>query len=158
MVVIARRPSSARFRCSRSHAPCSSRHTPTLTTSRPAAPFLSAPVPCSRERSWKFEGEAWPVCAATGLPCRRFPAVVLARAEGGSMAKEPMQQELEDIELKLRSAREAAARAEATEKDKADFKLIEQEYLAAQQKERRQSNAGYAIRPRLDARKALDKK
>ena len=74
------------------------------------------------------------------------------------MAKEPMQQELEDIELKLRSAREAAARAEATAKDKADFKLIEQEYLAAQHKERRQSNAGDAIRPRLDARKALDNK
>jgi hypothetical protein len=74
------------------------------------------------------------------------------------MAKEPIQQELEDIELKLRSARQAAARAEATEKDKADLKLIEQEYLAAQQKERRQSTAGDASRPRLDDRKALDKK
>ena len=74
------------------------------------------------------------------------------------MAKEPMQQELEDIELKLRSAREAAGRAEATEKDKADLKLIEQEYLAAQQKERRQSNAGDTSRPRLDGKKALDKK
>ena len=74
------------------------------------------------------------------------------------MAKEPMQQELEDIELKLRSAREAAGRAEATEKDKADLKLIEQEYLAAQQKERRQSTAGDTNRPRLDGRKALDKK
>jgi hypothetical protein len=69
-----------------------------------------------------------------GLPWRRFPAVVLDRR--GSMAKESMQQELEDIELKLRSAREAAGRAEATEKDKADLKLIEQEYLAARQKAR----------------------
>jgi len=74
------------------------------------------------------------------------------------MAKEPMQQELEDIELKLRSAREAAGRANATAKDKADLKLIEQEYLAAQQKERRQSNAGDPSRPRLDGKKALDKK
>jgi hypothetical protein len=74
------------------------------------------------------------------------------------MAKEPMRQELEDIELKLRSAREAAARAGATEKDKADLKLVEQEYLAAQQKERRRSNAGDARRPRLDGKKALDKK
>jgi hypothetical protein len=79
-------------------------------------------------------------------------------ANGGSMAKEPMQQELEDIELKLRSAREAAARADATAKDKADVKLIEQEYLAAQQKERRQSSAGDGSRLRLDGKKALDKK
>ena len=74
------------------------------------------------------------------------------------MAKEPVQQELEDIELKLRSAREAAGRAGATDKDKADLKLIEQEYLAAQQKERRQSNAGDASRPRLDGKMGLDKK
>jgi hypothetical protein len=74
------------------------------------------------------------------------------------MAKEPMQQEFEDIELKLRSAREAAGRANATAKNKADLKLIEQEYLAAQQKERRQSTAGDARRPRLDGKKALDKK
>jgi hypothetical protein len=72
------------------------------------------------------------------------------------MATEPMQ--LEDIELKLRSARAAAGRADATEKDKADLKLIEQEHLAAQQKERRQSNAGGISRPRLDGKKALDKK
>jgi hypothetical protein len=37
------------------------------------------------------------------------------------MAKEPVQQELEDVELKLRSAREAVARPDATEKDKADL-------------------------------------
>jgi hypothetical protein len=69
-----------------------------------------------------------------------------------------MQQEREDIELKHRSAREAAARADATEKDKADLKLIEQEYLAAQQKARRRSKADDARRPRLDGKKALDKK
>jgi len=53
---------------------------------------------------------------------------------------------------------EAAGRADATEKDKADPKLIEQEYLAVQQKERRRSNANDASRPRLDGKKALDKK
>jgi hypothetical protein len=74
------------------------------------------------------------------------------------MAKEPVQQELEDIELKLQSAREAAGRADATEKDKADLKLIEQEYLAAQQKERRRPKAHDASRPPLDGKKALDKK
>ena len=74
------------------------------------------------------------------------------------MAKELVQQELEDVELKLRSAREAVARADATEKDKADLKLIEQEYLAAQQKARRKSNVGDSSRPRLDGKKALDKK
>jgi hypothetical protein len=74
------------------------------------------------------------------------------------MAKEPVQQELEDIELKLQSAREAAGRADATEKDKADLKLFDKEYLAAQLKERRRSTAGDASRPRLDGKKALDKK
>ena len=74
------------------------------------------------------------------------------------MARQPMQQELEDIELKLRSAREAAARTGATEKDKADLKLVEQEFLAAQQKARHQSNAAEASRPCLDGKNALDKK
>jgi hypothetical protein len=69
-----------------------------------------------------------------------------------------MQQELEDIELKLHSAREAAGKDAATEKDKADLKLIEQEYLAAQRKERRQSNLGHAARQRLDGKGALDRK
>jgi len=74
------------------------------------------------------------------------------------MTNDPMQQELHDIELKLHSAREAAGRAGATDKDKADLKLIEQEYLAARQKQRRQSNAGDAGRPALHGKKALDKK
>jgi hypothetical protein len=74
------------------------------------------------------------------------------------MATEPVQQELEDIELKLRSAREAAGSVDATEKDKADLKLIEQEYLAAQRKERRRSSAGDGSRPHLDGKKTLDKK
>ena len=73
-------------------------------------------------------------------------------------ADTPMQQELEDIELKLRSAREAVGRAGATEKDKADLKLIEQEHLAVQQKDRRQSNASKPAPEHLDGKMALDKK
>jgi len=77
---------------------------------------------------------------------------------GGSMvASNPAGQELKDIELKLQSAREAAGKAGASEKDKADLKLIEQEYMAAQQKERRQPSADRRAPP-LEGKKALDKK
>lgn len=48
-----------------------------------------------------------------------------------------IQKELEDIESKLRSAREVAARPEATERDKSDLKLIEQQFVATRQKARR---------------------
>jgi hypothetical protein len=53
------------------------------------------------------------------------------------MPVDVIQKELEDMESKLKSAREVAARPEATERDKSDLKLIEQEFLAAQQKARR---------------------
>ncbi len=71
-----------------------------------------------------------------------------------------IQKELEDIELKLSSARKAAAAPEATEKDKADLKLIEQEYLAAQAKARRgqSGGAGKAEDQPSDPKKKLDKK
>ncbi|HYF35171.1 MAG TPA: hypothetical protein VD994_07795 [Prosthecobacter sp.] len=69
-----------------------------------------------------------------------------------------MQQEIEDIELKLRSAGQAVRRARATDKDKAGLKLIEQEHLALQQKERRQSNVRKVPPQHLDGKKALDKK
>jgi hypothetical protein len=49
-----------------------------------------------------------------------------------------MQNELVDIEIKLASAREAAAAPGASERDKADLKLLEQEYLAARRKVYRQ--------------------
>jgi hypothetical protein len=68
------------------------------------------------------------------------------------------QQELEDIELKLDGARAAAAASTATEKDKADLRLIEQEYMGAQQRARRHSNPGAPGAQPLDAKKALDKK
>lgn len=77
-------------------------------------------------------------------------------------AIERMQKELEDIELKLGSARKAAAAPDATEKNKADLRLIEQEYLAAQGKARRaeagRASAGKADDPPTDPRKKLDKK
>ncbi len=48
-----------------------------------------------------------------------------------------MKHQLDDIALKLRSARDAANRPGATEKDKADLKLIEQDYIAAYRARRR---------------------
>lgn len=75
-------------------------------------------------------------------------------------AIDAMQKELEDCELKLSSAREAAAAPDASEKDKADLKLLEQEYLAAQGKVRRGESAdsGKAKDHPSDPRKKLDKK
>src|SRR6516162_3992728 len=48
-----------------------------------------------------------------------------------------LQKELDDAALKLSSARRAAAAPAATERDKSDLKLIEQEFLALRQKARR---------------------
>ncbi len=74
-------------------------------------------------------------------------------------AIDTMRKELEDIELKLRSAREAAAAAGATEKDKADLKLIEQEYLAARQKAKHaRSDAGKPQGQPSDPKARLDRK
>jgi hypothetical protein len=53
------------------------------------------------------------------------------------MPVDAIQKELEDMESKLKSAREVASRPGATERDKSDLKLIEQQFLAAQQKVRR---------------------
>ena len=74
-------------------------------------------------------------------------------------ASDAMQKELEDIEQKLRSAREAAAGPDATEKDKADLKLIEQDYLAARQKAKHAGSG--AAKPQgqsTDPKAKLDKK
>lgn len=74
-------------------------------------------------------------------------------------AIDTMRKELEDIELKLRSAREAAAAAGATEKDKADLKLIEQDYLAARQKAKHAgSDAGKRQSQPTDPKAKLDRK
>jgi hypothetical protein len=56
--------------------------------------------------------------------------------------REAMQKELEDKKLKVRNAREAAQAPEASERDKADLKLREQELLAEQQKARREARQG----------------
>lgn len=73
-------------------------------------------------------------------------------------AIDAMQKELEDIELKLTSARKAAAAPDASEKDKADLKLIEQDYLAAQSKARRAETGSASAGKAGDAKKKLDKK
>lgn len=74
-------------------------------------------------------------------------------------AIDTMRKELEDIELKPRSAREAASAAGATEKDKADLKLIEQEYLAARQNAKHaRSNAGKPQGQPSDPKAELDRK
>lgn len=73
---------------------------------------------------------------------------------------DPVQKELEDIELKLRNARAAAAAPGATEKDKADLKLIEQEHLATQAKAARHAReVGHKSESQpTDPAKKLDKK
>jgi hypothetical protein len=48
-----------------------------------------------------------------------------------------LRRELEDMEQKLKSARETAEAPGATERDKSDLRLIEQECVALQQKLRR---------------------
>jgi fructose-1,6-bisphosphatase len=69
-----------------------------------------------------------------------------------------MKKELEDIELKLSSARKAAEAADAGEREKSDFKLIEQECLAMQQKVRRAEETGAKHEGTPgDTKKKLDK-
>jgi hypothetical protein len=69
-----------------------------------------------------------------------------------------LKKELKDIELKLSSARKAAAAADAGEREKSDLKLIEQECVAMQQKVRRaeETGANHDDKP-TDAKKKLDK-
>lgn len=69
-----------------------------------------------------------------------------------------MQKDLEDIESKLASARQAAAAPDASERDKADLKLIEQEYLAARRKAYRERGGGSAEKHPSDAKQEDDKK
>jgi hypothetical protein len=57
---------------------------------------------------------------------------VFATQEMHVVSLEVIETELEDLELKLRNARAAAAAPRASEKDKANLKLIEQEFQAAQ--------------------------
>jgi len=72
-------------------------------------------------------------------------------------AVDPVVKELEDLEEKLRSARKAAVASEATEKDHADLKLIEQEHLAAQLRMRR-PEGNKTSTPLSDLKKKQDRK
>jgi len=67
-------------------------------------------------------------------------------------AKDRVRQELEDKALKVRNAREAAAAPDASEREKADLKLREQELLAERQRVKHQ---GAKARPAPDT---MDKK
>ena len=75
--------------------------------------------------------------------------------------KEPLRNELQDLEQKLKAAREAAEVPGATERDKSDLKLIEQECVALQQKLRRaeegKAQAEKQDQP-ADSRARLEKK
>jgi hypothetical protein len=66
--------------------------------------------------------------------------------------------ELADIEVKLASAREAAAAPSASEREKADLELIEQEYLAARRKAYRAPDSGSGDTQPRDAKQKVDKK
>src|SRR5689334_11345633 len=66
--------------------------------------------------------------------------------------------ELADIEVKLASAREAAAAPGASEREKADLKLIEQEYLAARRKSFRGPDRGSGDTQPHNAKQRMDKK
>jgi hypothetical protein len=69
-----------------------------------------------------------------------------------------LKKELEDIELKLSSARKAVEAPDAGEREKSDLKLIEQECMAMQQKLRRAEETGarHEDKP-ADPKKHLDK-
>ena len=73
-------------------------------------------------------------------------------------AVDAARRELEDMELKLRNARNAAAAAAASDKDKADLKLIEQECIAARQNLRRQAESRGAAAVPTDPLGKLDRK
>jgi hypothetical protein len=68
-----------------------------------------------------------------------------------------MQKELADFEQKLASARQAADAPGASERDKADLKLLEQEYLAARRKASRESGSGTEGQP-SGTKQKVDKK
>ena len=66
--------------------------------------------------------------------------------------------ELADIEAKLASAREAAAKPGASERDKADLKLLEQEYLAARRMVYRQRGTDAKESHPANTKEKVDKK
>jgi hypothetical protein len=74
-------------------------------------------------------------------------------------SKHAMNQEIEDLEHKVEGAREAAARPDAGERDKSDLKLIEQDYMAAQQKAKHADSAKKPAKADpADATRTVDQK
>jgi len=74
---------------------------------------------------------------------------------------ETLRKELEDAEQKLSSARKAAEAPDATERDKSDLRLIEQECVAMQQKLRRAKSGKIGDTEQTqsaDPKKQLDRK
>jgi hypothetical protein len=69
-----------------------------------------------------------------------------------------MQNDLADIEVKLASAREAAAAPGASERDKADLKLLEQEYVAARLRVDRQPGSDTDESHSADTKEQVDQK
>ena len=73
-------------------------------------------------------------------------------------ASDVMLNELADIELKLASARKAAAAPGASERAKADLKLLEQEYLGARRRAYRDRGSGKDGKHPTDAKQQVDSK
>ena len=95
--------------------------------------------------------------------CRQplFAGALMERAhlpEASMSSSDVMQKELADIEQKLASARKAADAPGASERDKADLKLLEQEYLAARRKASRESGSGTEGQQPPGAKQKVDKK
>lgn len=73
-----------------------------------------------------------------------------------AITSDAMEKELADAKAKLRSARAAAAAPDASERDKSDLKLIEQDYLALENRRKRDAAAA-AKGAGADARKKVDR-
>ena len=69
-----------------------------------------------------------------------------------------LQKELADIEQKLANARQAAEAPGASERDKADLKLIEQEFLAARRKAYRDPGSDTEQKPPSGTKQKVDSK
>jgi hypothetical protein len=78
--------------------------------------------------------------------------------EASMSSSDVVQKELADIQQKLASARQAADAPGASERDKADLKLLEQEYLAARRKASRESGSGTGGQQPSGTRQKVNKK
>jgi hypothetical protein len=78
--------------------------------------------------------------------------------EASMSSSDVMKKELADIEQKLASARQAADAPGASERDKADLKLLEQEYLAARRKAYREAGGGTGGQQPSGTKAKVDKK